>query len=254
MRELRCVIVDDEPPARRRLRDLLAREDDLQLVGEAGNGPDAVTLINAERPDLVFLDVQMPGADGFEVLASLDTPPGAVIFVTAFDAYALRAFEVHALDYLLKPFDRERFGTALERVRQMLARPATTDDPRLVALLQELATRDSHLRRVAVRTAGRIRLVQLDDVECVEAAGNYLRLHVAGGHHLIRETITSFEERLDPERFTRIHRSMIVNVDRIRELVPTPHGDCTVTLASGRRIVASRTYRSRLRGRLGPDC
>jgi two-component system, LytTR family, response regulator len=251
--DLRCAVIDDEPPARRRIRDLLARESGVSVVAEAGNGTEAVRVIDATKPDLVFLDVQMPGGDGFEVLGALESPPPAVIFVTAFDAYALRAFEVHALDYLLKPFDRDRFQAALVRARKQVQQHPSGDDPRMLALLQELAGRDNRLRRVAVRTRGHIKVVSLDDVECIEASGNYLRLHVTGGHYLLRETISGFEARLDPEQFVRIHRSMIVNVARIRDLAPTSHGDCRVTLTSGREVPLSRSYRCQLKERLGPD-
>lgn len=253
MADLRCLVVDDEPPARRRVRELLARSSGATCVGEARSGDEAVRLITELRPDVVFLDVQMPERDGFEVLAALETPPPAVVFVTAFDAYALRAFEVHALDYLLKPFDRERFDAALERARAVVQRHPAADDPRLLALIDDLTARDNRLTRVAVRHAGRIRLVPLDQVEWIEASGNYLRLHVDGGQFLVRETMQRFLERLDPCRFARIHRSVIVNVDRIRELVPLSHGDCTVVLDSGRRVTLSRTYREQLKARLGPE-
>ena len=253
MADLRCAVIDDEPPARRRLRDLLARETGVAVVAEAGNGTDAVRMIDATSPDVVFLDVQMPGGDGFEVLAALRTPPPAVVFVTAFDAYALRAFEVHALDYLLKPFDRDRFQAALARARKQVQHHPAGDDPRLLALLQEMAGRDHRLRRVAVRTRGHIKVVSLEEVECIEASGNYLRLHVSGGHYLLRETISGLESRLDPGQFVRIHRSMIVNVTRIRDLAPTSHGDCRVTMLSGREVPLSRSYRTQLKERLGPD-
>ncbi len=253
MPELRTVIVDDEPPARKRIRDLVARQPDVTVVGEASSGDEAVRKLEELAPDLVFLDVQMPERDGFAVLAALDTPPAAVIFVTAYDEYALRAFEVHALDYLLKPFDRDRFVAALDRARAAVRRHPAADDPRLLALLADLTARDNRLTRVAVKHRGRIRLVPLEEVEWIEASGNYLRLHVPGGQYLVRETMQRFAERLDPCRFARIHRSAIVNIERVRELTPLSHGDCSVLLASGREVTLSRTYREQLKARLGPE-
>jgi two-component system LytT family response regulator len=253
MAELRCVVVDDEPPARRRVRELLDQTPDALVVGEARSGREAVKIIEELQPDVVFLDVQMPELDGFGVLAALETPPPAVVFVTAYDAYALKAFEVHALDYLLKPFDRERFGAAIDRARITVSRHPSADDPRLLALLNELSARDNRLTRIAVKSAGRIRLVPVTEIEWIEASGNYLRLHLPGGHHLIRETMQGMEGRLDPSQFMRIHRSTIVNIDRIVELAPSSHGDCTVKLHSGARVTLSRTYREPLKARLGPE-
>lgn len=253
MAELRCVVVDDEPPARKRVRELVAAAPDAVVVGEARDGPEAVRMLEELRPDVVFLDVQMPELDGFGVLAALRTPPPAVVFVTAYDAYALRAFEVHALDYLLKPFDRERFTDALERARTTVARHPGADDPRLLDLLTALGARDERLTRIAVKSGGRIRLIPVAEIEWIEASGNYLRLHVAGGRHLVRETMQAMEEHLDPVQFARIHRSTIVNIDQIVELTPSSHGDCSVRLRSGARVTLSRTYRERLKARLGPE-
>jgi two-component system LytT family response regulator len=253
MAELRCVVVDDEPPARKRVRELLAAARDVTVVGEARTGTEAVQVISDLQPDVVFLDVQMPELDGFGVLAALETPPPAVVFVTAYDAYALKAFEVHALDYLLKPFDRERFTAALDRARATVSRHPAADDPRLLALLGELTARDHRLTRIAVKTGGRIRLVPVHEIEWIEASGNYLRLHVAGAWYLVRETMQAMEGKLDPALFARIHRSTIVNIEQIAELAPSSHGDCSVTLRSGARVTLSRTYREPLRARLGPE-
>lgn len=253
MPELRALIVDDEPHARARVRELLERENEVRIVGEAGDGDEAVRQITATRPDVVFLDVQMPERDGFGVLAALDVPPPAVVFTTAHDAYALRAFEVHALDYLLKPYDRERFGQALTRARATVHRLAGSVDERLAALVDELRGGSPHLTRLAVKTAGKVRIVTVTDIDFIEASGNYLRLHAKGSSHLLRETMQNIEGRLDPERFIRIHRSTIVNLDRVAELEPDFHGDYTVKLTDGRKLALSRTYRDKLKGRLGPE-
>lgn len=253
MPELRCIVVDDEPPARKRVRELLKQASEIELVGEARNGIEAVELIDSLRPDVVFLDVQMPELDGFGVLAELDTPPPAVVFVTAYDAYALKAFEVHALDYLLKPFDRERFEAALDRARAVVGQHHGSTDPRLLALLGDLTNRGKWLSRIAVKSGGRIRLVDVADVEWVEASGNYLRLNAEGARHLIRDTMQGLEARLDPDQFTRIHRSTMINIGRVKELAPSSHGDYTVTMQSGQRLTLSRTYRERLKTLLGPE-
>ncbi|MEO5799359.1 MAG: LytTR family DNA-binding domain-containing protein [Gemmatimonadales bacterium] len=253
MAELRTLIVDDEPHARARIRELLEREHDVAIVGEAGDGDDAVRQITEHAPDVVFLDVQMPERDGFAVLAALEVPPPVVVFTTAYDDYALRAFEVHALDYLLKPFDRERFAECVERARQVVARLGGAVDHRLSALIEELRTGSRYLTRIAVRSGGKIRIVVAADVDCVEASGNYVRLHSKGSSHLLRETMARVETQLDPAQFARIHRSAIVNLDRIAELEPDLHGDYTVRLHDGRKLPLSRSYRDRLKGRLGPE-
>jgi two-component system LytT family response regulator len=253
------MVIDDEPLARSRLRELLDRERDIDVVGEAGSGGEAIAAIGRLRPDLVFLDVQMPERNGFEVLAALEHAPPAVVFVTAYDAYALRAFDVHALDYLLKPFDRHRFARALDRARAVLERRRAdgTLDERIAALLAELApgrrAAPAMLERIAVKRDGRVRLVPVADIDYVEAAGNYLRVYVGNERHVLRETLSAFAAKLDPARFVRIHRSTIVNIDRVRELEPYFHGDYIVRLADGRRLTLSRTYREHLRARLGQD-
>ncbi len=244
---IRTLIVDDEPLARERIRGLLASEPDVELVGEARDGREAVSAIESARPDLVFLDVQMPEMDGFAVLEEVSSSLPLVVFVTAYDRYALQAFEVHALDYLLKPFDGRRFREALERARAYLAGRTIEDvNRRVLALLERLQARRATLNRFVVRSGGRIRFVRARDVDCIEATGNYMRLHVGGEAHLIRETMASLEAKLDPERFVRVHRSWIVNVERIAELQPWFHGSYLVVLPGGRRIHVSRTFRQRI--------
>jgi two-component system LytT family response regulator len=252
---IRALIVDDEPPGRARLRDLLAAEADVEVVGECADGTEAVTAVRDLRPDLLFLDVQMPGLDGFGVLEALgrECPP-AVIFVTAHDRYALRAFDVHALDYLLKPFDRQRFQKALGRARTQLAGaggPAARE--RLLALLEEVRPAPKPLERLALKTAGRITFLKADEIDWIEAAGNYVRLHAGGEAHLLRETMSRLEGRLDAARFVRIHRSTIVQLDRIRELQPWFHGDYRVRLRDGTELTLSRGYRPKLQELLGGE-
>ena len=255
---IRVVVVDDEPLARERLRTLLASRPEVELVAECGDGGSAVETIAATRPDLVFLDVQMPELDGFEVLDALRLldPPAlpAVVFVTAYDAYALRAFEVRALDYLLKPFDRSRFdealGRALERLRGRESAGMTVESGALAALLAELRAERGWRERFVVRTGSRISFVRTEEVDWIDAEGNYLRLHVAGRTHLVRETMKSVEAELDPSRFVRVHRSAIVNVDRIASLEPYFHGEYVVTLRDGARLTSSRSHSARLRALL----
>ena len=248
---IRTLIVDDEPLARERLRTLLEQEADVQIVGECGDGRQAVTAITEQAPDLVFLDIQMPGMDGFGVLQSItDRPLPAVIFVTAYDQYALQAFEVHALDYLLKPFTARRFQKALQRARQDVKKEAPGEHPverRLLNLLDDLGGERRYTKRIVVKSSGRIHFVKVDEIDWVEAEGNYVRLHIGAHSHLLRETMKGMEAALDPEKFIRIHRSTIVNTERIRELQPLFHGEYAVLLYDGTRLVASRGPENRLR-------
>jgi two-component system LytT family response regulator len=250
---IRTLIVDDEPLARQRVRALLEGEPDVEVVGECGDGRRAAAAIAELKPDLVFLDVQMPHLDGFGVLDAVraDHLP-AVVFVTAYDRYALRAFEVHALDYLLKPFDRERFHKALGRARAQLRRePGADVSRRLLALLEDVQGARKGLERLVIKSGGRVCFVRTDEIDWVEAAGNYLRLHVGGEVHLLRETMNRLEARLDPARFLRIHRSTMVNIERIQELQPTFHGEHVVLLRDGTELTLSRGYRDRLQELLG---
>jgi two-component system LytT family response regulator len=252
---IRTLIVDDEPLSRRRIRDLLENEPDFELIGECDDGVEAVATLREQPCDLVFLDVEMPGLDGLEVARRLASGNGpAIIFVTAHDCYALPAFEVHAVDYLLKPFDRARFRKALAWAKTAIRRdqeeaPADLAPPALA----ELRGGRNPLERLTIKSGGRIYFLKTKDIDWVEAAGNYLRLHAGGTTHSLRETMNNLEARLDPDRFWRIHRSTIVNVDRIRELQPLFHGDYVVILADGKELTLSRTYRRNLPGLFGDD-
>jgi len=246
--KIRTLIVDDMPLARKRIRRFLGAYPEFEVVGECSNGRDAVGAILDLAPDLLFLDVQMPEMDGFEVLEEVGAGlPPAVVFVTAYDQFALRAFDVHALDYLLKPLDEERFRRALERAKAQLkqSRAGETDE-RLRALLREVGARPKRISRMTVKSAGRTVILATDEIDYVESAGNYLRLKVGKETHLIRESLSRLEEKLDPEKFVRIHRSTIVNVDRVREMHPLFNGDQAITLHDGTRLVMSRTYREKL--------
>lgn len=245
--KVRTLVVDDEPLARERLLKLLRAEPDVEVVGEARNGREAVEMIRKLKPALLFLDVQMPELDGFGVIAELkDEERPAVVFVTAFDKFALKAFEVHAVDYLLKPFDKERFQTALHRALEQLAqrKPAGIHE-QLSALLQELRPA-AQSDRIAVKSEGRVVFVKVPEIDWVEAADNYVSLHVGKDSHLLRETMTNIEQRLPREQFIRISRSTIVNVERIRELQPLFHGEYAVILRDGTKLTLSRSHRDKL--------
>lgn len=248
---IRTLIVDDEPLARERLRTLLQHESDVEVIGECADGRQAVSAITADAPDLVFLDIQMPVLDGFGVLQALDDRPlPAIVFVTAYDQYALRAFDVHALDYLLKPFTARRFQKALQRARDELVREEGQSSPlekRLMNLLDDLNGEKKHPKRLVVKASGRVYFLKIDEIDWIEAEGNYVRLHVGANSHLLRETMKGMEAALDPDRFIRIHRSTIVNTERIRELQPLFHGEYAVILQDGTRLVASRGPENRLR-------
>jgi two-component system, LytTR family, response regulator len=241
---IRVAIIDDEPLAREALRLVLQTDPEVVVVGDC-IGVDAPALIERETVELLFLDVQMPEVDGFEVLAALR--PGALpvtVFVTAHDEYAVRAFEVHAIDYLLKPFDDARLLTALARAKDRLARRGAAAGQDLLALLDERARRAPHVERFLVRARGKVVVVRAQDIDWIEAADYYATLHVGGETHLIRETMTDLEGSLDARRFVRVHRGAIVNIDRVREVHPLFRGDCTLVLADGTQVRLSRTRRS----------
>ena len=260
---IRALIVDDEPIARAGIRTLLTREADVSVVGECRDGAEAVRRIRADRPDLVFLDVQMPELSGFEVLSSLeDSELPAIVFVTAYDEYALDAFEASAVDYLLKPFDRERFGRALARARRFLAGDQlAVFRSKVAAVLQAMSldARSSaeHARgsdsRLMIRTRGRITFVAISEIEWIETSRNYVRVRARGAWHTVREPLTTFANRLDPLQFVRVSRSCIVNLDRVREFRRQANGQYTVLLDDGQRLVASRRYGARLAPAAGDE-
>lgn len=251
-KNIRTLIVDDEPVAREYIRDLLQEEDAVEITGEASDGPEAVKAALTQKPDLIFLDIQMPGMDGFEVLNHIrQTYHPHFIFVTAYDKYALKAFEINAIDYILKPFERTRFHISLERAKESIHAGRDRDfENRMNALVKNLNQEKKYLKRLLVKSRGRIYFIRTDDIQHIEAAGNYVSLCVAGTEHLIRETLNAIDKRLDPEKFVRIHRSTIVNIEFIRELQPQPSGEYICMMSDGKRLTLSRTYRSELLDRL----
>jgi two-component system LytT family response regulator len=248
MAKTRTLIVDDEELARERLRTLLTEEPEIDLIGECSNGREAVETIRRESPDLVFLDVRMPELDGFGVLMALEGEKlPLVVFVTAHDRFALKAFEVHAVDYLLKPFDRERFQKALQRALERVKRHETSLlNEQLSALLADVKPTPKHADRLAIKAEGRVSFLKTDDIDWIEAADNYVSIHVGSESCLLRETMTSLEARLSPHKFLRISRSAIVQMDRIKELQPLFHGEYAVILRNGTRLTLSRGYREKL--------
>lgn len=253
---LRVIVVDDEPLARPGVADLVRRDPELAVVAECGDGRSAVEAIRRLRPDLVLLDVQMPELDGFEVLRELGSAAlPAIIFITAYDQFAVRAFEVHALDYLVKPFDDSRFYEAMARAKAT-ARDGDTAElsRRLSGLVDQLtgATGQTQLvDRIVVKSGGNIRFVRTQDLDWIEAADYCVKLHAGGKTHVIRESLQTLEQRLDPQRFFRVHRSAIVNLDRVRELEPYLKGDHLVVLQDGTKLKLSRSRRGELERKLG---
>ncbi len=248
-----ALIIDDEPVARAGLRAMLHAIEWVEVIGEAGDGESAVTAINSLRPELVFLDVQMPGATGFDVIEAIggERMP-FVVFVTAYDKYALKAFDVHAVDYLLKPFDKERFQSGLMKARAHIERRSTGDiERRLLELVQDLRPASSRVERFVIKSGGRVFFVRAEDIDWIEAAGNYVKLHVGQEAHLFRETMNALEARLNPDVFYRIHRSHIINIERVKELRPWFNGEYVVFLKDGTRLTLSRGYREKLQERLG---
>jgi len=251
--KIRTLVIDDEPMARVRLLTLLQGETDIEVIAECADGAEAVTAIQLHTPDLVFLDVHMPALDGFGVIQQIgpDQMP-IVIFVSAYDEYALRAFEVHAIDYLLKPFGRDRFQKTLQHARASLDRRRAGDlGRRLLALVNDVRPEPPRLDRLVVKSGGRVHFLRTDEIDWIEAAGNYVRLHLGEESHLFRETMNHMEQRLDTRRFSRIHRSRIVNTERIKELQPWFNGDYLVVLRNGTKLTLSRGYRDKLQGQIG---
>ncbi|WP_338868968.1 LytTR family DNA-binding domain-containing protein [Myxococcus stipitatus] len=249
---IRVLIVDDEPLARERVRELLADEPDMNVIGECRDGTEAIAAIRAERPDLVLLDVQMPEPDGFGVLRAVaqEYQP-AVIFITAHRDFAVQAFEANALDYLLKPFDRERFHQSLARVRERRRTGATELDSELIERLESLSLRlppasEQYVKRLVAKVGWRMRFLRVEDIDYLEAEGNYVSVHQGKQSYLTRETMNALEEKLDPKDFVRVHRSLIIRLDRIEEVEPLGPGEMVLTLRDGTKLTSGRSYRARL--------
>lgn len=251
--QIRVLLVDDEPLARAMLREMLSDDPDVIIIDESYNGRHALEAVRRHAPDLVFLDVQMPEAGGFDLLEAIGHASSPqVIFVTAYDQYAVRAFEVHALDYLLKPFDRERFDACWQRAKgQILRDREQNTNNHILELLEDLKTGHQYLERLVVKTGGRIYFVRTDEIDWIEAEGNYVSVHTGKKSHLLRETISNLAAQLDPKQFVRIHRSTIVRLDRIKELQPWFHGEYRVILHDATQLTLSRNYREHLQQALG---
>jgi len=250
---IRVLLSDDEALARERLRSLLDNEPDLEIVAECDDGKSAIATIKREKPDLVFLDIQMPEVDGFGVVSALrDQPMPLTIFVTAYDRYAMKAFEVHALDYLLKPVSKERLAEALGHARKQLQHPSEgTFQRRVLDMLGELDSRQNAPQRIVIKADGEIVCLKPAEIDWAESAGNYVCLHVGAATHILRETITSLEGRLGHHQFLRVHRSTLVNVDRIKTLRPSLYGDYSILLRDGTKLTLSRGFRETVLKRLG---
>jgi two-component system LytT family response regulator len=252
--KIRAIVVDDEAPARARIRQLLKDEPDFEIVAECSNGREAVTQTLEARPDLVFLDVQMPRLSGLDVCDALSSASALprVIFVTAYDEHALKAFELHAIDYLLKPFDRERFQKALNHARDRLRRgKSAASDQHMEAFLEDLRSGYYKNERLVFKENGRVIFVRSESVDWIEADGNYVRIHAGEDSHYIRGTLARLEAQLPATRFMRISRSVLVNLDRVKELQPLFYGDYSVILQNGSRLTMSRNYRDRIESLIG---
>jgi len=248
---IRTLIVDDEPTARRGVRLLLANDPSIDVIGEASGGAEAAEMVLREKPELVFLDVQMPDCDGFQALARVGVAHApVVVFVTAYDEHALRAFEVNAVDYLLKPYDDARFAAALQRAKEGVRRrevdAVNARLNRLLQFLESAAPASNGDDRILVKSSGEIFFLKSSEIDWIEAEGDYMKFHVAGKAHLMRETMARLEARLDPKKFIRIHRSTIVNVDRMRKLSPSFAGEYAVILHDGTKLRLSRGYQERI--------
>jgi two-component system LytT family response regulator len=253
MDRIKTLVVDDEALARKRISLLLAEEQDFEILEECASGAKAIQAIESMEPDLVFLDIQMPGINGFDVLRNVEPEQlPLVVFVTAYDQYAVQAFEVHALDYLLKPFEDERFTQTLSRIRERLAGQGNKESRlALMTLLEEVKARRKEIDRLLIKSAGRVFFMPLGKIDWIEASGNYVRIHAAGEVHFMRETMGDMENQLPPARFVRVHRSAIVNLKKIKELLPSTKGEFDIELLNGEKITLSRKYRAVFEDRLG---
>jgi two-component system LytT family response regulator len=247
--KIAALIVDDEPLARKFVRRMLEKHSAVEIVGECGNGNEAATAIKEKKPDLVFLDVQMPEMDGFTTLETLSAQSlPQIVFVTAYEQYAIRAFEIYALDYLLKPFDQPRFDKAMTRVyeKNVDREQANTERKQIAALLENVSQKSPYLERLVVKTGGRIIFLKTSEIDWIQADDKYAHLHTGNKSHLVRQTLGALEAQLDPQKFIRIHRSAIVHIERIQELQPMFAGEHTVVLENGTKLTLSRSYKNKL--------
>lgn len=249
MEKIRTIIVDDEPLALKRLKELLLSDNEIDVIDSCKNGEEAIVAITDLQPDLVFLDIQMPEITGFDVLENIDLQhPPVIVFVTAYDQYALQAFEVHAIDYLLKPFDKKRFNKALERAKKYVKQVSETDfKNNIEQLVAYHRTEGTYIPRLMVKKGERFVFLKIDEIDWIEAAGNYIQITVGDKSYMLRETMSNMEEKLNPESFARVHRSTIVNIERIKTLEPWFHGDYKIKLKTGKELTMSRNYKELLK-------
>jgi two-component system LytT family response regulator len=241
---IKALIVDDEMLARDRIREMLKEHPEVEVIAEARNGQEAIEAVANQNPDLVFLDVQMPDLDGFSVLQNLEAEKiPLIIFVTAYDQHALRAFDVHAVDYLTKPFDRKRFAEAVDHAKVYMKGTKEPDTARILSMLQEIRAGERYLERFAIKNGETVFFVRAEDVDAIEAQGNYVRLSLAGASHLLRDTLNNVESQINPRMFVRIHRRTIVNIDRVKEVQTWARGEYRVVLFTGAHYTLSRGYR-----------
>jgi two-component system, LytTR family, response regulator len=242
--KIRALIVDDELLARDRIREMLKEHPEVEVIGEARNGQEAIDSILTQNPDLVFLDIQMPDLNGFDVLQRLNLEQlPLIIFVTAFDQYAVRAFDTHAVDYLTKPFDRKRFAEAVDQAKVFMKRAKEPDTARILSMLQELRAGSRYLERFAIKNGETVFFIRAEDVDAIEAEGNYVRISLGSSSHLLRDTLNNIEAQISPRMFVRIHRRTIVNINRVKELQTWARGEYRVVLFTGAHYTLSRGYR-----------
>lgn len=246
--KIEVIVVDDEPLACKRLKKLLSEDDEIEIVAVCENGMEAIEEINNKEPDLVFLDIQMPEISGFDVLKNIDVEMPVTVFVTAYDEYALKAFEVHALDYLMKPFKKERFKDSLGRAKKNIeqGKEMLVND-KINDLLEYLEPNQEPISRILVKSADRYFFINDSDIDWIESEGNYVRIHTRKKSYLIRETMINMETKLDSDTFFRIHRSTIINVDKVKEMEPWFHGDYKVIMYNGEKLTLSRNYKELLK-------
>jgi two-component system, LytTR family, response regulator len=250
---IRALIADDETLARKFIRQMLRDDRDFEIIGECGNGKETVAMIRKESPDVVFLDVQMPEMDGFAVLESIGIERlPEIIFTTAYEQYAIRAFELHALDYLLKPFDQTRFKDAIKYAKERFRSERWNDGRmQISALLENIKNKPQYVERLVIKSGGRITFLRIDEINWIEADDKYVHLHTGKARPMVRQTLSAMEAQLDPAKFRRVHRSAIVNVERIAELQPLFSGEYSILLQDGTKLTLSRNYRDKLFDLLG---
>lgn len=245
MKTYSCIIVDDEPLARKRIQSLLEQDAEIKILKVCANGKEAIEAVNEQLPDMLFIDIQMPELNGFEVVQALESKSiPAIIFVTAYDEFALKAFEVHAIDYLLKPFENERFFATVNRAKSLIKSNEPLDiNEKVAQLVEELTAKKQFIKRIMVKNSDKVFFIEVDEIDYLESSGNYVKIHSGGKHQLVRDTLTNMMNNLDPEIFFRVHRTTVVNIQKVKELQPWFHGDYLVVMKDGTKLNMSRNYK-----------